>query len=257
MCNLNNLCKKIDGSCSCCLSESLGIIKPVPIPLINPHDGALIMSLFKMVTQQNEMIKKISEDARLTAEKINSLSQTLGLKQSKHVEFSSEEVTNPEKLLKILCGDNCQHNYNLQLISDLPSPAFKEKAFSMLLQIVDNNGQKVTLPTSAGFTIMLFTTESPPKLMKINTSGDKIMRGTTDADGNSTVLFRKIVIKEVTSHFRNGCFFLVVAAKNLSDIKPLIVPNFVIKARKLNCDGVPRKKHKVEDEPVTTTEVFS
>ncbi|OMJ83396.1 hypothetical protein SteCoe_15661 [Stentor coeruleus] len=257
MCNLNNLCKKIDGSCSCCLSESSNIVKPVPIPLINSQEGALIISLFKIITQQNEMIKKISEDARLTSEKINSLSQTLGLKQSKHVEFTSEEVTNPEKLLKILCGNNCQHDYNLQLISDLPSPAFKEKAFSMLLKIVDNNGQNITLPTSTGFTIMLFTTESPPKLMKVNTSGDKIMRGTTDADGNSTVLFRKIVIKEVTSHFRNGCFFMVVAAKNLSNIKPLIIPNFVIKARKLNCDGVPRKKNKVEDEGVMNNEIFS
>lgn len=257
MCNLNILCKVSDGSCRCCGAESSGIVKPVPIPLINPHEGALIMSLFKMITQQNEMIRKISEDARLTAEKINSLSENLGLKQSKQVEFSSEEVTNPEKLLKILCGDNCQHDYSLELISELPSPAFKEKAFSMLLQIVDGTGQKVTLPTSAGFTIMLFTTESPPKLMKVNTSGDKIMRGTTDADGNSTVLFRKIVIKEVTSHFRNGCFFLVVAAKNLSNVKPLIVPNFVIKARKLNGDGVPRKKQKMEEENASPTEISS
>jgi hypothetical protein len=210
-----------------------------------------------MITQQNEMIKKIGEDARLTAEKINFLSENLGLKQAKHVEFASEEVTNPEKLLKILCGENSQHDFSLQLVSELPSPAFKERAFSLLLQIVDNQGQKVTLPSSTGFTLMLFTTESPPKLMKTNTSGDKIMRGTTDTDGNSTVFFRKIVIKEVTSHFRNGCFFLVVAAKNSSNIKPLIISNFVIKARKLNCDGTPRKKTKLDEEVVTPTEISS
>lgn len=255
MCNLNNFCKATDGSCKCCVPEPTGIVKPVPIPLINPHEGALIMSLFKIITQQNEMIKKISDDARLTVEKINTLSQNLGLKQRKTIEYASEEVTNPEKLLKILCGDGTLHEYSLELVNELPRPAFKEKAFSMILQIVDNEGQKVVLPNIVGFTIMLFTTESPPKLMKINTSGDKIMRGTSDADGNSTVLFRKIVIKEVTSHFRNGCFFLVVAPKDCNSIKPLIVPNFVIKARKLMSDGIPKKKIKVDVEDVSPTEI--
>jgi hypothetical protein len=255
MCNLNILCKVTDGSCKCCVSGATGIVKPVPIPLINPHEGALIMSLFKIITQQNEMIKRISDDARLTAEKINTLSQNLGLKQGQTVEYASEEVTNPEKLLKILCGDGTLHEYSLELVNELPRPVFKEKAFSMILQIVDNKGQKAVLPNAVGFTIMLFTTESPPKLMKINTSGDKIMRGTSEADGNTTVLFRKIVIKEVTSHFRNGCFFLVVAPKDCNSIKPLIVPNFVIKARKLMSDGSPKKKVKVDVEAVLPAEI--
>ncbi|OMJ86881.1 hypothetical protein SteCoe_11517 [Stentor coeruleus] len=255
MCNLNILCKVTDGSCKCCVSKPTGIVKPVPIPLINPQEGVLIMSLFKIITQQNEMIKKISEDARLTAEKINTLSQNLGLKQCKTVECASEEVTNSEKLLKILCGEGALHDYSLELANELPKPAFKEKAFSMILQIVDNKGQKVVLPNVVGFTIMLFTTESPPKLMKINTSGDKIMRGTSEADGNSTVLFRKIVIKEVTSHFRNGCFFLVVAPKDCNSIKPLIVPNFVIKARKLMSDGSLKKKIKINEEIVSPEEI--
>jgi hypothetical protein len=255
MCNLNIKCPVSDGSCQCTAGNCPSIVKPVPIPLINPQEGALVMSLFKLIAQQNELIRKISEDARVTAEKISSLSQNLGLKPAKQVECGSEEMTNPEQLFAILCGENPKHDFSLQLISEMPSPAFKERAFSMLLQIVNENGEKVTLPNSLGFQIMIFTTESPPKMLKVNTSGDKIMRGTVEADGNSTVFFRKIVIKEVTSHFRNGCFFLVIAPKNATNVKPLIVPNFVIKARKLNADGMPKKKVKLDEDSPTSVEV--
>lgn len=248
MCNLNLFCRVSDGSCKCCASEPSGVVKPVPIPLMGPQEGNLVLSLFKMIAQQNEVIKKISEDARLTAEKINLLSQSLGFKSVGNVECGSDEVTNTEKLMKVLCGENAHHEYSLKLISQLPSPAYKERGFSMLLQITDLEGEKTSILNNVGFSIMLFTTESPPKLMKVNTSGDKIMRGTIEADGTSTVFFRKIVIKEVTSHFRNGCFFLVVAAKNADNIRPLIIPDFVIKARKLNSEPGLKKKAKIDEE---------
>ena len=247
MCNLNIFCKVSDGSCKCRMPECSGIVKPIPIPMVNSSDGVIILSLFKIVSQQNEMIKQILEDSKNTTERLNFISQTLKGKPSKCLETSSDEVTNSDTLMKILCGGSTLHEYSLQLISDLPKPAYKERAFSMLIQIVNKNGEKATLSNSAVFSIMLFTTESPPKYMKINTSGDKIMRGTVDSEGTSSVFFRKIVIKEVTSHFRNGCFFLVVTCKTANNIKPLIVPNFVIKARKLKCEDSPKKKIKVDE----------
>ena len=247
MCNLNILCKVSDGTCTCAQSECHGIIKPVPVPLYNPQEGTMILSLFRMISQQNEMIKRICEDTRSTVEAVNKLAQNLGVKHSA-VEVATDEVTNSEQLKKMLCPDSLSHEYSLQLISSLPDPAYKERAFSLLLQIVDKNGGKATLANSASFSILLFTTESPPKLLKVNTSGDKVMRGTTDADGNSSIFFRKIVIKEVTSHFRNGCFFLVVSPKNSNNIEPLIIPNFIIKARKLAPDNSLRKKIKLDEE---------
>ena len=206
----------------------------------------MILSLFRMISQQNEMIKKICEDSRLTIEAANRLAQNLGIDRSP-TEVTSDEVTSSEQLKNILCPEASVHEYSLSLISSLPEPAYKERAFSMLLQIVDKNGEKVTLTSNTSFSILLFTTESPPKLLKINTSGDKVMRGTIDSEGNSSVFFRKIVIKEVTSHFRNGCFFLVVSPKR-TDIEPLIIPNFIIKARKLVPEGSPKKKQKLNEE---------
>jgi hypothetical protein len=115
-----------------------------------------------------------------------------------------------------------------------------------MMEIVDGKGERVNMTAAINFKIMLFTTESPPKLMKVNTSGDKIMRGTVEVESNGVVLFRKIVVKEVTSHFRNGCFFLAVAPKNSSEIKPLVIENFVIKARKMIANE-PSKKAKSEE----------
>jgi hypothetical protein len=61
------------------------------------------------------------------------------------------------------------------------------------------------------------------------------------------------VIKEVTSHFRNGCFFLVVMP-SIPDIEPLIIENLVIKARKMTKEPRLRKKAKVEPAPKESTQ---
>jgi hypothetical protein len=76
------------------------------------------------------------------------------------------------------------------------------------------------------------------------------MRGTIETESSNLVHFHKIVIKEVTSHFRNGWFYLVVVPKQDSRVKPLIINNFVIKARKI-ADGTPRKRVKLEDQDST------
>ncbi|OMJ83955.1 hypothetical protein SteCoe_13286 [Stentor coeruleus] len=247
MCNFNIICQVRDGTCGCGKPKSSPeIIKPIPVPFSIGADANLLGTLFRIIAQQNEMIKAIAEQTKFALEKITTIaestSQTLTTTST-----PGEEVTTSSQLQKIICGEEIQHKYSLQIVSDIPNPAYKERAFSLLLQIVDADGNKAVLPESMNFKVMLFTTESPPKLMKINTSGDKIMKGTIEAQGNSTLFFRKIAIKEVTSHFRNGCFFFVVSSKEGSSIKPLIIENFVVKARKINNEGVPKKKHKIDE----------
>ncbi|OMJ81738.1 hypothetical protein SteCoe_17729 [Stentor coeruleus] len=246
MCNFNLICQVRDGTCNCGKAKSgPEIIKPIPVPFTSGADANLLGTLFRIIAQQNEMIKAIAEQTKFALEKITSIaentSQTITTTSS-----PGEEVTTSNQLQKILCGEEIQHLYSLQIISELQNPAYKERAFSLLLQIVDTQGNKVILPESLNFKVMLFTTESPPKLMKINTSGDKIMKGTIEAQGNSTLFFRKIAIKEVTSHFRNGCFFFVIAPKDANYIKPLIIESFVVKARKIN-DATPKKKMKLDE----------
>ncbi|OMJ88027.1 hypothetical protein SteCoe_10096 [Stentor coeruleus] len=254
MCKFNVMCQAKDGTCNCCKSPPFSpqVIRPV-LPSA-PSDTTLLYHLYALVTQQNEVIRTLAEQTSTALKKVETL--TKGLEAASLLENSSivvprEEITTPEHILMILCGTKTNHPYSLRLLSQIPQPAYKERAFSLMIEIVDNNNNKVNMPIPVNIKIMLFTTESPPKLMKINTSGDKIMRGTVEVETNGVALFRKIVIKEVTSHFRNGCFFLAIVPKNCNDIKPLIIENFVIKARKILANE-PVKKIKTDDSPETS-----
>ncbi|OMJ80339.1 hypothetical protein SteCoe_19437 [Stentor coeruleus] len=276
MCNFNNICYVNDGTCSCKkLSSYQEIIKPMPVFFsasanINPFE-----ILFRMMAQQNEAMKLIAEQAKSILEKISSLPQ--GPSQSiASTSVFGDEIASSNQLQKFLYGENPQHIFSLELLSEMPNPAYKERSFSLLIQIVDANGNKTTLTENLDFAIQLFTMESPPKLLKANTSGDKIIKGNLDfaiqlftmesppklvkantsgdkiikgnaeVKSNSTVIFTKIAIKEVSSHFRNGYFFLVVAPKNCRYIKPLIIENLIVKARKMNKESLPIKKSKAE-----------
>jgi hypothetical protein len=129
-------------------------------------------------------------------------------------------------------------------------PVYKERAFALTINILDSQGEYAPLTEPCNFKIMLFTTEVPPKVMKVNTSGDKIMRGTSEISlsrNQYNLQFNKIVIKEVTSHFRNGCFFLVVMPA-LPHIEPLVIENLVIKARKMCNEPKMSKKLKVDEQ---------
>lgn len=247
------MCQVIDGTCSCHEPSPYipQVIRPIPPPLT---DNTLLYHLYGLISQQNEVIRTLSELTNIALRKVESLTSGLGTSippdQPHSIIVSQEETSTIDHIMMILCAGKNNHTYSLRLVSDLPQPAYKERAFSLMLEIVNQNNEKVTMPVPINFKIMLFTTESPPKLMKVNTSGDKIMRGTIDVDSSGVIFFRKIVIKEVTSHFRNGCFFLVVMPKNSSEIKPLILENFVIKARKI-LPSEPVKKMKTEENEIS------
>lgn len=243
MCNLNISCLSKDGSCQCSQAKlNPEIIRPIPIPVYAPNDSSYLTTLLKILIQQNELIKNIAEQTKTIFERISKIPET----PVQSVSNYTEEVITSNQLLNAIYGHDKTYSYSLQLLSEIPSPAYKERAFTLFLQIINDKDEKVVLPDIHNFEILLFSTESPPKAIKSNTAGDKIFKGMTEAQGNSTVFFRKIAVKEVTSHFRNGCFFFVVHSKDSPEIKPLIIENFVVKARKMNLDGAPKKRSKID-----------
>ena len=236
MCKFNMMCPAKEGQCSCCGPEMI-YPQPVRPGLLSPSsDTTLLYHLFSMVNQQNEIIRTLAEQTVSALKKVELLSKSLD-SSSSISEFKSsvyiEETATSDHILNFLCGPKSSHLYTLRLVSQLPSPAYKERAFSLMFEIVDRNGTKVEISVPVNFKLMIFNTENPPKVLKVNTSGDKIIRGTVEVETNGVVLFKKVVIKEVTSHFRNGCFFLVVMPKNSQEIRPFIIENFIVKARKI------------------------
>jgi hypothetical protein len=268
MCRFNSECLRVDGECRCkdgsrcsAFSKYSDLIRPVathqaPQQLTAPQSQTLLLHLLRMAQQQAEAIKMAVENSSCLLSKLNTIDEILNrnyssdISKTQEVVVPSDESTTPQKLLEIISSGIPCYSYQLELVSELPSPAYKERAFSLSARVVDMQGNPTALQQPTFFKIFLFTTESPPKMLKINTSGDKIMRGTIETESSNLVHFHKIVIKEVTSHFRNGWFYLVVVPKQDSRVKPLIINNFVIKARKI-ADGTPRKRVKLEDQDST------
>jgi hypothetical protein len=249
MCKFNVMCQSKDGLCNC--SEQKPVIPQVVRPSLpaGPTEAVLLYHLYAIINQQNEVIRTLSEQTSTALKKVETLTKTLesaNLGEGYNIVVAKEEVTTSEHILKILSGNKTDHHYSMRVVSELPQPAYKERAFSLMLEIVNQNGEKANFPIPVSFKILLFTTESPPKLLKVNTAGDKIMRGSVEVERNGVIFFRKIVVKEVTSHFRKGCFFLAVVPKNSTDIKPLVIDNFVIKARK-SLASEPTKRIKCEE----------
>ena len=175
----------------------------------------------------------------------NSTRGTFGdhLANSKPAESTSESLATASSLLEFLSGGSPAFQYQLKLTSEVPKPAFKERAFPLECIVTDMAGHDASLPQPVEFKIMLFTADLPPKLLKTNTSGGVAIRGTTQSVSQGLVFFRKVVINEVSSHFRG--LFLVVCTDQVPYIKPLILDNFVVNARRVTDDG-PRKRKKAE-----------
>ncbi|OMJ83414.1 hypothetical protein SteCoe_15685 [Stentor coeruleus] len=249
MCKLSNLCQGHDTNCDCKTSlYQCEIIKPVPIPLMKCSESDFMETFIRIISQQNELIKSIAEQTKATLEKISELVNQDSIEKAQINPVTNEDITTSTTLLHTLCGENTNFSHFLHLDNDIPTPAYKERAFSLILSIQDLQGNKTILPRTVIFKVLLYTAENPPKLLSISTSGDKIMRGTLEVEGESVIFFRKIIVKEVTSHFRNGSLFFVIVPKDADYIKPLIIENFIIKARKMPNDEIKKKCKIAQDE---------
>ena len=208
-----------------------------------------LLRMYNLIWQQNERMRSAKETLSAGLEKLESLQQPPSEDLSSTADLYAA-VTTCTQLKKYLCGE-ATHKYSLELLSEVVNPAYKERAFSMHLQLIDAEGNKVLLGEGIFCKIMLFTTENPPKAIKLNTAGDRALKGDTEVHGNTSFFFRKIAVSDVSSHFRNGCFFLVAMPSDTTDIAPFIMKNFVVKSRKANFEGNPSKKRKVDQDPLS------
>lgn len=245
MCNFNLSCQVRDGSCQCTGRKSDNeIARPIPVLLAPMRSSNMLPHIYRIIFQQNEMIQSISETLKASIEKLDNFMELKGEKTVPDPLYSSEATV--QDLEKMICKSQT-YTHSLALVNELISPAYKERPFSVIVQFIDSSGEKAVLKESVNLKIMLFTNENPPKLVKTTNTGDNILKGTVEVQGNSLVFFRKIAVKEVTSHFRKGSFFFVVAAKDADFIKPLIIENFIVKARKIGKVPKPQKKSKTSD----------
>ncbi|OMJ65992.1 hypothetical protein SteCoe_37317 [Stentor coeruleus] len=242
MCNFNHSCPSDDGSCNCYMNQYLKYCTQTQAePFRGYMDIQLAQPLMSIILSQSEKINELSSLIML-------ISQKLGKSQSPNSESASfvnpivsDEIISEKNIIEYLCGNSPNFTSKLKMCGDIPNPAYKDRAFPMMVRIVDNLNNEIKLQKREFFKIMLFAAERPLKPLILNKTGEKVVLGTLDADGDSSILFKKIIIKEVSSHFRNGSLFLVVKPENDDSIKPLIIPNFIVKARKMKNDILTKK----------------
>lgn len=108
-------------------------------------------------------------------------------------------------------------------------------------------GQVVLNSNKILLSVNLYTSDNPPTKLKRNTLGTDILKGHKDSyimDGRCHLT--KLQVKEVTSHYRSGTVFLVIAPhkrnfnpilvedKNFVEFKyiePLVIEDVKVKAK--------------------------
>ena len=159
-----------------------------------------------------------------------------GAEVQKHLDTIAANISAYRKSsvgeLEFRVPDERSYRAKLGVIGEAVEQAFKERGFSFTLQILGNDGAP-RRTSGIRFKICLYSQETPPKRITQNIAGKKILRGTVEADSDSegVVKFANIVVNEVTSHYINDAFYLVVMPAS-PDIQPFTVNSFSVRARK-------------------------
>ncbi|OMJ79469.1 hypothetical protein SteCoe_20527 [Stentor coeruleus] len=126
--------------------------------------------------------------------------------------------------------DQNSYKHRITLASSEIMQIYKEKGFSLSIQVLDEENNKVMIQEL--FKVKLYTNDSPPKLLKLNIASKKILRGTLEGvmDHNGIVTFSNIVINEVSSHYMKESFVLVISCE-MNEVKPLVIENLYVRAR--------------------------
>ncbi|OMJ92077.1 hypothetical protein SteCoe_5283 [Stentor coeruleus] len=246
MCNFNPSCQVLDGNCKC--YQSLAMINNVAYSSQGYFMQPLTMlHIINSVSNLNSLLEG-------TLAKIRELNQKLF---SNQVEFPLVSKTpaaecpfsaaSKDSLLYHLYGSVNTFSYTITLCDDIPKPAYKDRCFNIHARILDSRNNYASLPNSVIFKLKMYTQEDPPKLIETNMSGDLAIRGNIKVESASVILFKKVAVCEVSSHFRNGSVFFVILPEGNSSIKPYIIEDFVVRARKPDASQPEKKKKSAED----------
>ncbi|CAK63971.1 unnamed protein product (macronuclear) [Paramecium tetraurelia] len=160
-----------------------------------------------------------------------------------------------------------QYKYELKLSEDLELPCYRNRIFSIRFNLMYQdqiciNQNKIIVE------LEIWTYDELPKKVSHNNQGESIYKGCQQAfikEGQGRL--NKIQIKEVSSHFPRGQFVLIIVPVNdhgvignqkLGEIKkewikPLVLNEFVVKAKRFSNRHVPyyiRKDGTVNMKPI-------
>lgn len=201
-----------------------------PVPCVSNRD--LLIGMNSILLQHSSVLKDLLAKVTLLDNSLTLTQQFISKKPKRNLSKLTENH-NTEKIIEwITSGTDC--TMFLKLSSSIPKSLYKEKGFKIDAVVTDSSGLVVALNSTIIFTIDIYTVENPPKLLKTNISGKKILRGTVEAEADEigNIHFDNVVVNEVTSHYPNDSFCFIVYSAAATWIKPLTISGVCVKARK-------------------------
>ncbi|CAD8192723.1 unnamed protein product [Paramecium pentaurelia] len=108
---------------------------------------------------------------------------------------------------------------------------YRERMFNLSVSMRDMNGDLIEDEDCPIF-LRIYTSEKFPKEVYSNIRGKPIFKGQTQILLRGKGEFQRISITEVSSHFPSGKFLLVIFSEK-QYVKPYIIDNLIVKAKKL------------------------
>ncbi|OMJ75625.1 hypothetical protein SteCoe_25216 [Stentor coeruleus] len=252
MCHLGQVKLDSQGCCEICgKTQSESIINTTTIETDSEIAGILTQKIMEAILAQSQIIKELENIANL----MNKTIQTkFGAKNIYETDMTIDQ--NKQKLIDTdnSASNDLEYLYKIVLEENLSQPLYKKKPFTLSLKIVDNNGKKQSLEHAVRFKIILCTGENPHKMLTHNASGDRVMLGTLEEEGISSIFFRKVIINDVSSRTESGTFSLIIMPIDAEYIKPLEISNLQVKAKKPSSDRAKKRRNVGGNEPTPEIE---
>ncbi|CAG9331539.1 unnamed protein product [Blepharisma stoltei] len=154
---------------------------------------------------------------------------------------SSRAPTKEDLLRQFTSLRNFQ--FSLKLASSITIPVCKKKTFGLNVYLKVHTNEELDESFKINLEAVLYLAENPPVKLTTSKAGKPPLVGNTkttlswNQKKNCYAASFKLKANEVSSHYRNGWFFLVIMPEANSgfDIKPLVIENFNVKAKQVSC----------------------
>lgn len=137
-----------------------------------------------------------------------------------------------------------EKNYNckLKLWQSFPTSVCKSKYFKLSVQLITDEEVSILKEERVAMSVSLYSYDNVPRRLSHTMQGRNIFRGSTrsvlayDLVESKHLAHFKLQIREVSSHFIGGLFYLVVEADDSLEnkglfIKPLVIHDLKVKAK--------------------------
>lgn len=181
----------------------------------------IMNSLVMLLVNRNNILMNLSN----LTNQINEKTKNLTFKPSVEAPCSEPKVSN--------FLTNGPYDCKIVITGQIPNMVLKERGFPLVVEVKDHSENSIY--SDQVFKVRLYTNEPVPKPLKLNIASKKIIRGTLEnkMSPKNLVSFENIVINEVSSHYINESFILVISCQ-LPNVKPLVIENLCVRARNSN-----------------------